>query len=404
MPLWASAITQIKNINPDTVVMGQITEYSTSRIGLFCYENGINLVLNASEVFYSLKELYILFSVNHEYFNSDIIDLQVIPNSICQNYVMNNDEIKNKEKYKRIGVPRFDLNINMEFNSLEVPYLRKKYGINRNQRVFLYMSSFIYDEFGGQVDPENYDIVDPNKRLEKDRKEKAELKKILTKLISKLDDMNALLLIKKHPWDKSEYFEENYQSKNVIIIDSFEQSAAVISICDYLLHAQSTTAVEAWIQNKKTISIQPFFGSNDDNLNHHMKYEIIVRNIDELIKVIEEYADNNTVSRARKILQPLDGKATIRLAREINKLKPKENKIIFMKPRNYNIVSMIKKINSLFHLPIRKTVNNKTIDKDTYGYLLRLYEKQRPFVEKLYEKHIQEYIKENIQLIKSKGK
>lgn len=410
-PLWDNAVEHIKSINPDTVVMGQVGEYSTSRIGLFCYDNGINLVLNTSEFSDPSERISIFFLVNQEYFNSDVIDLQVIPNSTFYDYVMNNDEIRNKEKYKFIGVPRLDLNINPEFNSLEVPYLRKKYGINRNQKVFLYMSSFIFDESGGQVDPENYDVFNPEKWLEYEMKEKAELKRILTELISKLDDMNALLLIKKHPWDKSEYFEENFKSKNVIIVDSFEQSVSLISLCDYLLHAQSTTAVEAWIQNKKTISIQPFLDGDKDELKYHMKDEVIVRNFNDLIKAINKYPDNNTIARAQNIFQPyLDGKATIRLAKEINKLTPKNNKVIFMKTRKYNIIGMIKKFRRLFLLPIAiiKRINVKTMDKDntkkhidknTYGYLLQLYEKQRPYVEKLYEKHIQEYIRENIKLI-----
>jgi surface carbohydrate biosynthesis protein len=392
-PLWNDAIEKIKQISPDTVVMGQVGEYSTSKIGAFCHKHGINLVINTTEMVNHKKKIKNFFSYNFSELNSEIIDLQIVPNSKLNIFVEQEIPKEHKKKYSFLGFPRFDLSIEKNFRYLEVENIRKKYGIKKNQKVFLFVSSFIFDEEGGQVSVENKNKINEKEIFLKEIAIKKKQIEILKKLVSSFGTKNSSLIIKKHPWDKSKFFEETFNNDNCIVLEKNEYIVPIIELSDFVIHAESTVAIEAWIQNKKTISFLPEFDGNREKLMLHMKNELIVKNYDELKKAIENYPSNNSKKIFLKNFFPtLDGKTTIRFAKKIDLPTPKKNQIKFKK----SIKEKIKQTKWKFFKLFKKKKNYS-------GYVkhFREIEKNKREITKIYLPAIKKYLKENESLVNS---
>jgi len=277
--------------------------------------------------------------------------------------------------------------------------LREKYKIKNYRRVFLYVSSFIIDDAGGQVSEENKDDFDVESFAKKEKKLKQLHESILNRFLEKITGESCVLLIKKHPWDKSSYFEYTYAGSNCIILDNDEYIAPLISMADFLLHTESTSAIEAWIQRKKTISILPDFDSDRNKLRNHMRYEVIVKNYEELLEIIEHYPVPGPAEASLKIYEPfMDGKATIRLANEIDKLKPRSDKTEFEKDSFFS--SCMGAVAKLTRCLKKERYDLSAVSKDDYMYNYLLWETKKEEVEKRYKKAIRNYIKENKDLIR----
>lgn len=383
-PLFKNAIYTIRKINPDTVIMGQLGEQSTSLIGIFCFKNGINLCINTTEFMEKCNNLHMFFKINQKEFNDRIIDIQVLGGKFHHDYIYGNANIIYKDKYKLTGIPRMDFNIIPELRDLETKHIKNKYNLI-DKNIYLYVSSFIYDGTGGQIVEENKAEFNYNERYLSEKKLKVETVEILSEFTKTLND-DDLLLIKKHPWDKSNFLEDNLKDKATKFVDQFEYIVPLISVSDLILHDQSTVAVEAWIQKKNTISINPFFDGYFDNMKYQMKYDTIVKNCDELISCIKHYPEKSKDEFLGSFNYKMDGKATIRVAKEIIKLKPKKTK----KKQSLNSGEKFKDIWENIHLKSHSSVQQ--IPLDSYAYLLLLLENQRDFVEKMYKKPIEKYI------------
>ncbi|KAF1075767.1 CDP-glycerol glycerophosphotransferase family protein [Methanogenium sp. MK-MG] len=387
-PLFKNAIQSIKRINPDTVVMGQIGEYSTSRIGLFCFENGINLCLNTTEYISKYKDIGVFFRINHENYNDNIIDMQVLGGDIHKGYILDNPDIKNISKYKLTGIPRMDLNIISEFVNAETKDIKERYRIPSDKKIFLYISSFIFDESGGQIDKENLKDYDYEKICLSENRLKKETVTILCRFAHYLETHNGILLIKKHPWDKSRYLEQNISNESVIFVNNCEYISPLIQISDVILHNQSTVAIEAWMQKKNTISINPFFNGDYENLNYHMKHDTIVQNFEELVSCVYSNFDNSNIDKFLKSFNyQMDGKATFRVAQEINNMVPKKTKrklSLNTREKMCNIISEVIKYKQGLE------------SSKSYANLLYSYEEQKPIVYKMYDPIFDEYISNNL--------
>lgn len=395
-PLWQNAIAKIKEINPHVVLMGQVGEFTTAEIGKFCHDHNINLAINTSEMVDYANVIQKFFSLNFKQSNCDLIDLQTIPNSCLYQTATNNTPSHHLHKYKQIGFPRFDLSSNKELQTIETKQIQKKYNIDQEKTVFLYVSSFIYDKEGGQISAENEDVLDAKKLIEYEQRLKHHHVNMLKKLIKNYLSNDKILLIKKHPWDKSDYFEKTFQDKACIILDNNEYIAPILSLTDFVLHSESTVALEAWVQKKKTIAILPHFTGDKSKLKNHMKHETIAINYKELINNIENYPSKQDGATYLQTFTPfLDGKATIRLAKEIDRLSPKPSQTIFKKSLRQNLGYLKWQLKELLTKPF--TVKPQP---QLSGYALHLYnmEKNKKEIQKMYLPVIKKYIKKNVDL------
>ena len=388
-PLWNNAIHQIKRINPSIVVMGQIGEYSTSRIGKFCHDNNIALCINSTEFVESKNKIKYLFKFNRTESSEKYIVFQTLGGEILKNYIYNSEDIEKKDKYKLVGIPRMDLNTISEFRNLEISFAKDKYQLN-NKKVYLYISDFIFDDSGGQIDKENEEDSFMLDKKNEEIKVKNKIIKILNEFMKYYLKDNDVLLIKKHPWDKSKFFENNIvDNEKIVILQNSEYITPMLMISDFIIHYESTVAIEAWMVNKKTISLHPLIDQKqDDDLKYHMEYEVNrASNCDELIYCIENYKHIDRDDFLRYFNYKMDGGATIRLAKEIMSLKLSKEK----NNLSVTIKDVLKeKINGLR----LKYFNNKY--SETYGYLLNSFEKERPRVEKKYNQAFNLYIKNNL--------
>ena len=366
-PLWRDPLDTIREYNPDTVVMGQAGEETTSGIARFVRDNRINLVLNTTEnVCYEHRREY-FFKVNFREWNDSVIDLQVIISRDFNRYIQDHISIKDKSKYKFIGCPRFDLSVNPELCIQETESLKNKYQTHRFNRKLLYISSFIFDESGGQASEENYDYINVPLRFKREMTQKRQHHEIITQLLLLLKKNNDVLLIKRHPWDKSRFYQDYYCHENIILIDNFDYISPLLQISDVVLHTESTVAVEGWIQGKKTISILPDFDGDRSKLKNHMQYEPVATDFDSLYLLIEDYPWENTAKSLENYKPYTDGKATIRLARLLDELPSKSEKTRFKIKDSERIALKRQKMEQ--RLLYAQQLNNEPKDGYTYHYL-----------------------------------
>ena len=390
--LWKDAIENIILIKPDIVIMGQIGEYSTSVIGLFCKSRNITLVLNSTENIWPKDLLDTMFKIDFKERNSDIIYMQTITGKDTLDFVLSNPQIKNKSKYKFIGFPRFDLSLDEILRKVEVNKITQKYNLSGYKKIYLYVSSFIHDEVGGQIDQENEKDFSSYEQLHNEKILKETIKPILKSFIQDFVRKDNVLLIKKHPWDKSYYYDKNFKSQNCIILDSDEYIVPVLAVSDLILHKESTAAVEAWIMNKKTISISPEFKGDRNTLCNHMKYELIAKNFEELCDIIHGYPVSNPSIKFLDNFKPfLDSRSTVRLADEICKLPKKINTISQKERLNILTLKLKKGLRNLL-----KPKKESDINPSDYMYFYRLWEQKKPEINKLYKKPYNDYINKNV--------
>ncbi len=388
-PLWHRATEAIDYLIPDTVVMGQVGEYSTSLIGLHCHRQGVNLAINSTENVYTFDKLEVFFKVNYKEFNSDIIDLQVVASKDLEQFVLTTPGITHKNKYKHLGFPRLDLSVFEPLRLAEVDYLKNKYRLARYAKTYLFISSFIYDEEGGQVDQQNYADLSPTAELARERRLKAAYSDIFKKLIADIVSPDSVLLLKKHPWDKSDYLQTEFGGQNCIILEEDDYVAPLIQLSDYIIHTQSTAAIEAWIQGKPTIAILPDFTGDRSALYNHMQHEVIVTNYDELKTTLANYpVPGPFKSGLKAYTRSLDGKSTARLADALIKIGPRKIKVglwkfIWRYPQK---LYRLAKTARVFILRYGKR------DSRNYNHHFKRWEKKKPLINALYREPIKTYL------------
>lgn len=391
-PLWTHPEETIRMRDPDTVIMGQAGEETTSKIAQFVVNHHINLVINTTEYVCTEDKTGNFFKFNFKYWNDKIIDLQVIVNSEYQQYIQNHPEIKEKWKYKFIGCPRFDLSVHPEICRVETDHINRKYKLERFSRKYLYVSSFIFDDTGGQVSPGNLKDIDTKQLYAKEKDLKRQHHQILTELIEDIRQNNDVLLIKRHPWDKSSYYQQTYSGDHVQLVDNHDYVAPLLQLCDVVLHTDSTVAIEGWIQGVKTISVLPDFGGDRSQLKNNLHFEPIARTCGEIKQLVASYPFDSTQKSLESYKPYIDGKSTFRLADLIERLTEKRAHLPFRisdqdrsRFEKKQIDDKLKTAHYLSRLRV-----------DSYEYLHRNLEQFRRQIDEMYCGPIARFVAQNL--------
>lgn len=388
---WNQPLNFARIMDVDIIVGGQIAEAATHHTGKFAKENNIRFVLNSTENVGIPERFDLFITYNTSSFNDDIIDLQSIAAKDVYDFIMGHRGINsaNKFKYKHLGFPRLDLVINESLRNIETEVFRKKYQLAGKGKVYLFVSSFLLDGA--------YDGV-PQRDL--DRWNYKEMKKMTDHLLGVTSDIlrrlvdehlgeNDVLLIKKHPWDCSSFFDENFQSRKCIILDKTDYILPCVVCSDFILHTYSTAAIEGWMLNKKTISILCDEYRSKGTLNH-MKHELTVSDYDELKSLLDSYPDENPSLKSLGIFAPfLDGNATIRLAEEIDRIQPHPQKKIFNYPIKTKVKAEIREW--LYENGFLKIDVNMRARPNTKAHDFYVWENTKSEVVKRYKKHFKKY-------------
>lgn len=379
-PLWTHPETTIRAYDPDTVIMGQIGEETTSQIARFIRQHHINLVINTTEYVCNESKKDNFFKFNFKEWNEDYIDFQVIVNRDYDQHIKSHKEIKDKTKYKFIGCPRFDLSVHPEICGRERQSIARKYQLDRFNKKYLYISSFIFDESGGQVSKENLKDIDTALLYRQEQEQKKLHDVILRALIDDVRRDNHVLLIKRHPWDKSSFYPDNYRGSHVVIVENHDYIVPLLQLSDVVLHTESTVAIEGWIQGRKTISVLPRFDGDRSKLKNNMHFEPIARNYSEIKTLIEAYPFSET-RRSLENFQPfLDGKSTLRLADLIETLPPRPQDSFFRISDSERKIFKQQQISER----LNTAQSLRGLSKDHYEYLHRHLDQFRRAIDEMY--------------------
>ncbi len=398
-PLWDDPTGAVRAFDPDSVVMGQIGEKTTYEVGRFIADSGINLVLNTTEnVCYEDRKPY-FFRANFRDWNYPLIEIQVVISKDFNRYVQEHPDILAKEKYHHIGCPRFDLSVHPEICSLETAHVSEKYGLDRFARKLLYISSFIFDEAGGQTSEENLEFVNIPVRLQREMAQKRQHHEIILRLIEDLKATNGVLLIKRHPWDKSSYYDRHYGGDHVVLVDNHDYIVPLLQSTDAVLHTESTVAIEGWIQRKKTVSILPDFDGDRTRLKNHMTHEPVVTDYGELCGALDDYPWECTDQSLANYAPFVDGEATSRLADLIDRLSPIPGR------RHFQLTEHERETRRQQRIHARLTIAErlKTLSPDDYLYHFLRLEQYRRRIENFYEDAIRQHAAERYPLPPAEG-
>lgn len=388
---WNSPLSFAKIMNVDIIVAGQIAENATHHSGKFAKENKIRFVLNSTENVATPEKFDLFITYNTNELNDNIIDLQSVAARDVYHYIMKHSGIRpeNKFKYKHLGFPRMDLAINELFRNIETEIFRQKYNLSAKRKVYLFVSSFLLDgAYHGvpQKDLDRWNYKDMKKMTDHLL---ASTSNILRRLIDECLGDNDVLLIKKHPWDCSSYFVDNFQSEKCVILDNTDYILPCVVCSDVVIHTYSTAAIECWLLNKRTISILLDEYKAKSTLNH-MRNELTVSNFEELRLLLNNYPELNPSLESLDIFSPyLDGEATVRLAEEIDKLSPHAEKKDFKYPLKSKIKAQV--LQWLYEKGFLKYDIEKCAKPNTKAFDFYSWENSKPEVIKIYNRHFKEY-------------
>ncbi|MCB9283031.1 MAG: hypothetical protein H6563_03075 [Lewinellaceae bacterium] len=392
-PGWKNPIEFALYKQAQIMVVGQIAESATSKYGAFCKKNSIHLVINTSEPISAEKKLPIRLAYNTNDSNQDIISLQTLATKNSHTYVKENKNINalNKNKYKLVGFPRTDISYQKELRTIEEERFSSKYNLGRFNKTFLFVSSFLFeDAFVGvpEKDLEKWDYSSFRKKTSALRDHTV---KILKKFI--LEELNddEVLLIKKHPWDCSDFWENFTASQNCIVLDNTEFITTCINASDIIIHTYSTSAIEAWIMNKKTVSIFLEEYSKDNII--HMQFENIAYDYETFLEIINDSSPNiPDVNNDILFNGTMDGQATLRLAQIINELKPLES-LIPKRPPSYSRLIKLQLDYLSKNWGLRKYYLDTFPNRNSKLYDFMAWENQKSIVNRTYRKPIRKFVK-----------
>lgn len=377
----------------DVIITGQIAEAATEKIGTFCKEYNVHLVVNTSEPITAKKNFLLTLTYNTAFLNQEIITLQSVGIKSHFDFIKAHKEIheSNKKKYKHIGFPRTDISYQKELRSIENEIFSSKYNLRKFRKVFLFVSSFLFEGAFVGVPEKDLEKWDYSSFQKKTSALKEHTVGILDKFVSEVLKDDEVLLIKKHPWDCSNFWENFARSKNCIVLENTEFITTCINASDIIIHTYSTSAVEAWIMNKKTISIFLQEYSNDNII--HMQFENIAYDYETFLEIISESPLNiPDVNNDILFNGTLDGQATFRLAKLINELKPL-NSLIPKRPPSYSKLIKLNTDYLLRNWGLRKYDLSTLSEKNSKLNDFMTWENQRPIVNRIYRKPIKKFVK-----------
>jgi surface carbohydrate biosynthesis protein len=389
---WNDPFQLAKIMNVDVIVTGQIAETATYRIGAFAKEHKIRLVISSTENVSFPKNFgnFLVYKTNQ--LNEDIIDLQTIATRDLHEFIQAHSVLKshNKPKYKFIGFQRLDLTCNDELRNIEKASFRERYNLNGGSgKVYLFISSFLFDSTYEGIPKKDLDKWNIDEIKRKNDELLAVSVGILDRMVRELMRPEDTLLIKKHPWDCTDYFATTFQYANCRVVENTEYILPCIVNADVILHTYSTSAIEAWVLNKPTISIVSKESAAE--VLNHMVYELTVANYEELKAAIENYPKENPSKKALSIFEPfLDGNTSLRLADEIERLGPNPERKKKVYPAK-----------SVFNARLREWLYDAGLLKlslegkkpHTKVHDLFKWENERSSVIRRYKKHLRRYAK-----------
>lgn len=336
-PHWHgdTEIARIKDV--DVIVGCQIAERSTSYLGTFARDEGIHLVLNSSEQFTAPQSRDAMISFDGDKLNEEVIAFQSIACAELYQHIASHPRLAHKDKYRFLGLPRYDLSVDPDLRGVETAALVARYRLPAGGRRFLYLSSLLFDESFRDVPVEDMqrfkyqDLVDRNKELA------AHITPVLKDIVNRLLGPDDVLLIKKHPWDLSDYFERQFDHPQVRMLRDVEYIVPCLDAADFVLHSFSTAAIEAWVMGKPTIAIIPHAHRKSLALSH-MQHEVLAETFGEIADLVHNYPSPGPKDAVQQFLAGrCDGMATIRLAREIHGLSAKAVRRPFREGRRWFI-------------------------------------------------------------------
>ncbi|MCK9412229.1 MAG: hypothetical protein M0Q53_08005 [Prolixibacteraceae bacterium] len=374
------------------LVTGQIAESATHKYGRYCTEKNILLVINTSEPVTNKKNFEMLITYNTSDSNQYIIDLQSIGIYPHFEYIQNNSSIhnKNKIKYKFLGYPRTDISFHPLLRQIEDQYLIEKYKLNKFNKKYLFLSSFLLDgAFDGvpEQDLLKWDITEFQRRT---MDLLTHTSKILKRFIDENLNNSEILIIKKHPWDCSSFFADNFSSDKCLILENNEFITPSISVSDYIIHTYSTASFEAWVMCKPTVSI--FLEKHLNIVPYHMRKENIAYDYESFVKIIESEKVINTYNEEDLFAGTMDGNATYRLATEINKLTPKIKYSFKWNPWYYYRVMKSTLLYHLYDNGLKKHDADRNFERNTKMHDLYTWENQRCHVNTIYKPVIKKFV------------
>lgn len=320
-PHWNRDCYYAEIFNVDIIVVPQISEHSVAYIADFCKQTGRLLVINSSEQFTGNDKANIFLRYDCNRWNCEVAALQNIACKPVWNAMLNNNYIRNKDIYKYIGLPRFDLALNPHLRKAESAHLRKKYGATHNSgKTLLYLSSFLFAETFTDVPAEDMETYNYRSLINKNESAWGETLSILKNYISNHFKEDDRLYIKKHPWDISSKIEDSLTGLPVVFLDPRENVVPCMDIADIVLHSFSTSAIEAWAMHKHTVSVgrRESFESYD---LPHLEVELFAESAMDLHEALHtNHAAKREVFLSEYLGDWLDGKSTLRMANEIIKL------------------------------------------------------------------------------------
>jgi surface carbohydrate biosynthesis protein len=395
-PLYFASLHKI-----DLFVVCQISEKTTYVYGKFAYENNIRLVINTSEAFTVIGNFHAVLIYNTSEMNDEIIDMQVIPTSDFYDYILSTDVInaRNKHKYKFIGYPRFDISNDKHLRRVEDDYFNKKYNLSNYDKKYIFISSFLFESSYDGMAKDDLDAWDISSYKKYQEEHLLFITTILKRFLTEYIGSNDVLLIKKHPWDCSDYFKTMFSEYNCIILDNIEYVVPCLYNVDYVLHTYSTAAAEAWIMDKKTISIQhPHLQKNDYT---HMEYDYTAYSYEELTALIDNYPAQTPTMNALAIFGDYnDGNSTYRLAKEIDELGKSSSKYSHTEVASTSDNSF-EKVKNKYKSLLKYFLYDKGFLKYDVDKRAKLYSKfhdfltwenQRPIVNKMYRKTLRKFV------------
>lgn len=205
-------------------------------------------------------------------------------------------------------------------------------------------------------------------QIEMHKQDMYKLQNIYKELIE--SNQEVLFILRYHPgtidFEKNEFYGLN-KYKNVFISNTFKNNhykiSDLINISDLWIGYETTTALEAWLLNKKTFLINP----TKVDFIREMTYigSPIVKTKQEAQLIIEELFNYNSIEDFEKlnknrekiikdVIEYADGKNHIRAAKEIMKIYNQPNK-----KRKFSVKLYARMFKQLLKLILSKTIMKK---------------------------------------------
>jgi hypothetical protein len=393
---WDDPFTFSGTHKIQAIVTGQVAEWATHKFAKYCEENKILLIINTSEPITAEYNFKLLVTYNTHEWNDEMIDLQTIGIAPHYRFVQENTEIneKNKNKYKFLGFPRTDISYHVGLRDVEKEKLISKYDLQKYKKVYLFLSSFLLDKaFDGvpEQDLKKWNFTEFQQRT-KDLL--AHTSETLRRFIAEYVKEGEVLLIKKHPWDCSSFFADNFLSEKCLILENNEFITTCLSVSDCIIHTYSTAAIEAWVMKKRTVAL--YLKEYVYAMPLHMNKEKIAYDYPSLVTILNSPVTIPDYNDEELFSGKLDGKATERFAREIHKLEPKKRFSMLSRfaSKKKESKESQKKYDDLDTGKFLYEVD-KLAEKNTKYHDFLAWENHRHKVNKLYKGTIKQFVKKH---------